>query len=298
MKKKKSNQEIGNESETARLLEQEKMLDKFYEFYLKPKARYNYGCYNGIDGLFSGCTICSILEIDEGKPRSNNVYLTIDENDEIKYRTAFTPGSNYILLNNLSLENKRSLSTAIKDQNLMSVSQDCKEEVIDVVCRAGHVLNGVLTNIRKTLVADKRQSILDLVKFFSPCEENKVLDILVRDIGSLFDFPYNQTRASDPNIENKLPKLVARHLLFMFHAFPGLRILSEDDKEKMIKNFLDKTVLADNKWNCYPSYGVETLYTALKPFIKMEDYTLCDPTDMLRANLTGSSPTAFAISMG
>jgi hypothetical protein len=65
--------------------------------------------------------------------------------------------------------------------------------------------------------------------------------------GNLFDFNY-EIHGNKPTAMGALFQVTAKHIVVMFRAFPGLQLIEDSVRDKIIDDFLDEYVLKKQGW--------------------------------------------------
>ena len=159
---------------------------------------------------------------------------------------------------------KQELSTA-SDDDKKKIAEDFKAVCKNIIETSIPHIKNVNENFRKFLFElgfiqgkDLHIHLENIEKHIDEIDFSKLkLEIIGRLFNDLFDFKHNNVAASkrgqhdgeivdgkivfqDP--EDVLYKVVIRHIRFMFIAFKDLNILNKEDKEKIIKGFLEWVV--------------------------------------------------------
>ena len=159
---------------------------------------------------------------------------------------------------------KQELSTA-SDDDKKKIAEDFKAGCKNIIKTSMPHIKNFNENFRKFLFdlgliqgKDLHINLENIEKHIDKVDFSKLkLEIIGRLFNDLFDFKHNNVAASkrgqhdgeivdgkivfqDP--EDVLYKVVIRHIRFMFIAFKDLNILNKEDKEKIIKGFLEWVV--------------------------------------------------------
>lgn len=107
----------------------------------------------------NGYELCLIEDIDKnGRPEPYKLYLTIDENKQIRYRTSLTPGSASIKLEGDIAQEDGDLYQAIQEKKLAKLDELVKKKLLDKTSSKHH------THVDTLLIALEREEYRQEIK--------------------------------------------------------------------------------------------------------------------------------------
>jgi hypothetical protein len=95
---------------------------------------------------------------------------------------------------------------------------------------------------------DEWASILDKKAFLNKLYTSTSKEIIGGFFGDLFDFKYS-VHAGKSRPATLLYKVVAKHIVAMFHAFDEFQSFDNDTKKEIIAKFLQQEILEKQGWN-------------------------------------------------
>ena len=91
-----------------------------------------------------GHELCLMLRMPEAGPKNGKLYLDIQNDTHIIYRTTLTSGNNILVVEDeFSQENWEELKTSIERRKLNTISDDCKDNLLETLSRKNHVVSAL-----------------------------------------------------------------------------------------------------------------------------------------------------------
>ncbi len=120
-----------------------------------------------ISDSLTGIDLCLMSEIGEKGPEPSKVYLIIEGNC-IKYRTHLTKDNNFVRLGEEISQQNGELYQAISENTLKSISQQCKENLLEIISKKRHAPLKWWPPFREKSLRIKHASFQDPCDLFPP----------------------------------------------------------------------------------------------------------------------------------
>ncbi len=133
----------------------------------------------------------------------------------------------------------------------------------------------------------KWTSILDKKAFLNKLYTDTNKEIIGDFFGDLFDFKYS-VHASKPRPDTLLYKVVAKHIVIMFHAFDEFQLFDNDTKKEIIDQFLQQKILEKEGWSNFKIFqkgkkvtmNLEFLKEGINKYLNFAEYRMLSDSEI------------------